>query len=117
MALVAVPLTLLVAAFATIRALLFPRSRTRVTGPRGFGGSARGASDALCEFVRKMSLDDSFDVEDARMAGLPVDGGVTVEGLLSEGLARGWLERRGERYAVTARGRAESEALLRRRGL
>jgi hypothetical protein len=116
-AIVALPLAILGALFAVLRALVRPPARGAHTGPRPVPTGAAAADTALCEFVRKMSLDESFDLTDARTAGLPPDRGVTVEGLIRDGLARGWLEQRGDRYAVTPRGRSDSETVLRQRGL
>ena len=123
-ALLAVPLAIF-AALVTMLRVLLQRGPTRVTPqpaqraggpPSGFGRRAIGGATTeivLCEFVEKMSLDEEFAVEDAQTAGLPLSTTVTVEGLIEQALARGWIERSGERYAVTPRGRTEAEHRLR----
>lgn len=123
MALLAVPLAIFAAMVAMLRALLhrgpsqgtWRRAGDAGARPSGFGRrtiEGTAAETVLCEFVEKMSLDDEFAVEDAQTAGLPLSATVTVEGLIEQALARGWLERRGERYAVTARGRTEAQSRL-----
>lgn len=117
-ALVALPLALLAGLVAVLRAVLHPAPPRAPTAPVSDGdGSSSGTETALCEFVRKMSLDDEFDEDDARTAGLPLDSATSVEGLLSDGLSRGWIERRGDGFAVTDAGRTRAAEHLRRRGL
>lgn len=122
-ALLAVPLAIFAAMVAMLRALLhrgpsqatWRRAGDAGARPSGFGRRTIGGSAAdtvLCEFVEKMSLDEEFAVEDAQTAGLPLSATVTVEGLIEQALARGWVERRGERYAVTSRGRSEARHRL-----
>ena len=60
------------------------------------------------KIVAKLALDDTFTREDAQTAGVPLDESRSVDDLLQEGVSRGWIERHGERYAVTAAGRALS---------
>jgi len=115
-ALVALPLAVLAGLVTVLRAMLRPASRRAASAPASAAGAA-GAETALCEFVRKMSLDDEFDEDDARTAGLPLDSGTSVDGLLADGIARGWIRRRGGGWAVTETGRAEAAEHLRRCGL
>lgn len=115
-ALVALPLALLAGLVAVLRAMLHPATR-RAANVSGSGGGASGSETALCEFVRKMSLDEEFDEDDARTAGLPLDSGKSVEDLLADGVARGWIRRRGDGWAVTDAGRTQAAEHLRRRGL
>ncbi len=108
-ALIALPIALFAAFVALLRTLLRPGRRipaARGVPPRPGAGRSPGADVDLLDFVRKMALDDAFDVEDAHSAGLPVGRDVTVEGLIQGGLARGFIERRGDVYAVTSLGRA-----------
>ncbi len=72
---------------------------------------------ALCMLVRALALDESFSLDDARQAGTLATAGVTVDDLLRDARRRDWVEVRGDRFAVTPRGREEAEGRLRALGL
>ncbi len=123
-ALVAMPLALLAGVLAGLGALLSPRRRGAAPQGPAFGPTGRrpvgartaslGATGiALCSLVEKMSLDDEFGLEDAQTAGIPVDTDASIEALLVDAVERGWIDRRGDRFAVTPRGRSEAGAFLR----
>jgi len=124
-ALVAMPLALLAGVLAGLGALLSPRRRGAApqgpafgsTGRRSVGARAAGGLGAtgiaLCSLVEKMSLDAEFGLEDAQTAGIPVDTDASIEALLVDAVERGWIDRRGDRFAVTPRGRNEAGAFLR----
>ena len=70
-------------------------------------GAAR--EQALRRLVEAMARDATFTAEEARQAGtLALPGGATVDDLLADALERRWIEVRGERLAVTQRGREET---------
>ena len=70
---------------------------------------AGGAREvALRRLVSAFATDESFSADEARQAGTLVAGGATVDDLLADALERGWVEVRGERLAVTRRGRDET---------
>jgi len=121
-ALVAMPIALLVGILTGLRALFWPTARVG-TGPGPYRGARSGAAPsavlgatglALCSLVQKMSLDDDFSLEDAQMAGIPLDTEESIETLLADAVARGWIDRRADRFSVTRRGKAEADQLLRR---
>jgi len=119
-ALLAVPIAVLAGVLTGLRALFGPTRSAPVPGPDGApprprSQAAIGATGfALCSLVEKMSLDEQFALEDARTAGIPIDTNASIESLLADAVGRGWVDRQGDRYAVTARGRSEAGALLRR---
>jgi hypothetical protein len=100
---------LLVAGVATVFSLL-PFGRRRPSAAfRPTSPESAARDEALRRFVRAMALDDTFTADEARQAGTLVQGGASVDDLVAEGIARRWIETRGERLAVTRRGREETE--------
>ena len=95
----------------------------------GSSGRSRGRFDAaprdpsreiaLCSLVRGLALDATFTREEA--LATPViagaGGGAAADDLLREAIARGWVEARGDRFAVTPEGRRRAAEFLRLKGL
>jgi hypothetical protein len=78
-------------------------------------GAAPGAREqALARLVRVLSMDETFTADDARQAGTLAAGGATVDDLLEDAVRLGWIERRGERLAVTPAGRRAADAIASR---
>jgi hypothetical protein len=105
-ALVLCPVGLVVGLVALVWALLPFGKRRRVwTQPRRHTPEEAAKEQALRRLVEAMSLDETFTAEEARQAGTLVAGGATVDDLLAEAIERGWVEVRGDRLAVTAKGK------------
>jgi hypothetical protein len=96
----------LVVGLVMLTASLLTGGRRRAAAPPS-SPEAAAREEALRRLVRAMALDATFTADDARQAGTLVAGGATVDDLLADGLARRWIEVRGERLAVTRRGREE----------
>jgi hypothetical protein len=80
----------------------------------------RGAGDAVpvAQFVRVFAADPSFTREEATLAAVPAASGKSARELLDEAIRRGWIEETGGGLLVVSeRGRTETDALLRARGL
>lgn len=85
------------------------RRRTRATWRAAVSPEGAAREQALRRLVEAMALDETFTAEEARQAGtLALPGGATVDDLLADALERRWIEVRGERLAVTQRGREET---------
>jgi hypothetical protein len=91
-----------------VLSLLPSRRRRRAAAFRAAspGGDAR--EQALRRLVQAMALDDTFTADEARQAGTLAAGGATVDDLVADAIERRWIEVRGERLAVTRRGREET---------
>ncbi len=107
--LVTLPLAALAFLVSAIASRLLGGVRTAPAGSLPTDG-------ATALLVTKMALDDDFDRADAEMAGVPLDGGASVEALLLRALELRWMERKGARYGVTSRGRAQAPEVARRAG-
>jgi hypothetical protein len=99
---------LVVAALVTLVLLLFPWGRrrfARFVTPGMASPRPSPREEALLRLVRSFADEESFTAEEARQSGLPVEAGVSVDDLLADALERRWIAVRGERLAVTERGR------------
>jgi hypothetical protein len=91
---------------------LFGVGRGRLGGSvRRSTPEQRAREQATRRLVEAMALDETFTAEEARQAGVPLAGGATVDDLLADALERRWIEVRGDRLAVTKRGRLESAGM------
>jgi len=88
--------------------MLPSRRRRRAAAFRAASPEGSAREQALRRLVRAMALDDTFTAEEARQAGTLTAGGATVDDLIADALDRRWIEVRGERLAVTHRGREET---------
>ena len=102
---------LLVGGVATIVRLLSFGGRGRSATFRPTTPESSAREEALRRLVRAMALDDTFTADEARQAGTTVAGGATVDDLLAEAVERRWIEVRGDRLAVTRRGRDDVDRL------
>ena len=109
LALLLCPIGLVIGVVTLLVSLFVPRRRAAFA-PSTPAEAAR--EEALRRLVRAFASDDSFTAEEARQAGTLVSGGATVDDLLADALARRWIEVRGERLAVTPRGRDETGQAL-----
>jgi hypothetical protein len=105
LAMVLCPIGLVIGLVTLVISLFVPRRRDAYV-PATPGEAAR--EDALRRLVRAFAGDASFTADEARQAGTLVAGGATVDDLLADALQRRWIEVRGDRLAVTQRGRDES---------
>jgi hypothetical protein len=88
---------------------MLPWRRRRAAAFRAATPESAAREQALRRLVRAMALDETFTADDARQAGTLTAGGATVDDLVADALERRWIEVRGERLAVTRRGREETE--------
>ncbi len=72
---------------------------------------------ALASLVQKMALDESFRRDEVAEAAVVAPSGATAEELLDRAVSRGWIEERGELYAVTDKGREAATAAARLHGI
>ncbi len=109
-ALVACPIGIVIALVMFVVSLFGTgRRRGAASAWRPATPEAAAREEALRRLVRAMALDDTFSADDARQAGTLATGGATVDDLIAEALERRWIEVRGERLAVTRRGREETQ--------
>lgn len=108
-ALVLCPIGIAIALVMFVVSLLGIGRRRRTAAWRPSTPEAAAREEALRRLVRAMALDDTFSAEEARQAGTLAAGGATVDDLIAEALDRRWIEVRGERLAVTRRGREETD--------
>ena len=106
LAIVLCPVGLALAIVTLVVSLFAPRRRRVAFAPSTPAGAAR--EEALRRLVRAFAQDDSFSADEARQAGTLVAGGATVDDLLADALERRWVEVKGDRLAVTRRGREEA---------
>jgi len=105
LAIVLCPIGLAIGLVTLVLSLFAPRRR-RAYAPSSPAAAAR--EEALRRLVRAFASDESFTADEARQAGTLVSGGATVDDLLADALERRWIEVKGERLAVTPRGRDET---------
>jgi hypothetical protein len=99
----------LVLGLAMIVASMLPFGRRRRAAAfRAASPESAAREQALRRLVQAMALDETFTADEARQAGTLTVGGATVDDLIADALDRRWIEVRGERLAVTHRGREES---------
>ena len=103
------PIGLVVALVMIVVSMLPFRRRRRAAAFRAASPESSAREQALRRLVQAMALDDTFTADDARQAGTLTAGGATVDDLIADALERRWIEVRGERLAVTRRGREETE--------
>jgi hypothetical protein len=104
-ALVLCPIGIVIALVMFVVSLLGIGRRRGAAAFRPSTPEAAAREEALRRLVRAMALDDTFSADDARQAGTLAAGGATVDDLIAEALERRWIEVRGDRLAVTRRGR------------
>lgn len=109
LAIVLCPIGIVIGVVTLVVSLFLPRRRVAFA-PSSPAEAAR--EEALRRLVRAFASDESFTADEARQAGTLVAGGATVDDLLADGIRRRWIEVRGDRLAVTQRGRDETQQAL-----
>ena len=109
MTLVLCPIGLVIGLVMIVVSMLPFRRRRRAEAFRAASPESSAREQALRRLVQAMALDDTFSADDARQAGTLTAGGATVDDLIVDAMERRWIEVRGERLAVTRRGREETE--------
>lgn len=117
LAILCLPFALIALVVMVCVAMWRVRRVRKAIGDQVASAKATGEALPVAEFVRSFAIDPTFTREEAEGAAVPATAGRSAAQLLADAIERGWVRERDGLLAVTDRGREESEAILRSRGM